>query len=240
VTNAEVELGSEKLKLITAEIALRVARVTLNSAMGMPEAPEYTIEDDTLPFQKYLIAFEEARDRALLNRPGIRAAAALREAAGESLSVARKEHLPTLSANANYNRSGEAYPPDQDTWQVDIRLSVPFFSGFMTTHRVGEAKEKLSALKAREKAARQDVLLDVQKVYLKLQETEERVGVAELTVKQAEENYELAHGRYEAGVGSSIEETKSLVDLSNARMNLVAALADHKTAEAELQKAMGE
>jgi len=31
--------------------------------------------------------------------------------------------------------------------------------------------------------------------------------VAELTVKQAEENYELAHARYEEGVGSPIEET---------------------------------
>ena len=239
VTNAEVELSNAKLNLIHAENALRIARVTLNNAMGVPRAQDYTIED-TLSFQKYAITYENAYDRAFLNRPDIRAAAARRDAAEGSLSLAHKGHLPTLSGSANYTRISGSYPPDQDSWNVGVTLTIPFFSGFLTTHQVGEAKENLSAIKANEEALRQNVLLTIQQAYFKLQEAEERVGVAELTVKQAEENYELAHSRYEEGVGSPIEETNALVNLSNARMNFIGALADYKVAEAELQRAMGE
>lgn len=239
VTNAEVELGNAKLELIRAENGLRIARVTLNNAMGVPDAPDYTIENN-LSFQKYAITFAEAHERAFLNRPDIRSTAAGREAAEESLSLARKGHLPTLSGNAGYERTGEHYPPHEDSWNVGLTLTVPFFTGFLTTHRVGEAKENLSVVKAKEEALRQDVLLKLQQAYLKLLEAEERVGVAELTVKQAEENYELAQGMYEAGLGSPIDETNALVKLSNARTNFVTALADYKVAEAELQRAMGE
>jgi outer membrane protein len=239
VTNAMVELSNAKLNLIRAENALRIARVTLNNAMGVPDAPEYTIED-TLSFQKYTITFEEARDKAFLNRPDIRSAAAKRGGAEESLSLARKGNFPTLSGNANYTRAGETYPPNEDTWNIGVTLTFPLFSGFLTTHQVTEAKENLGAIKANEEALRQNVLLTVQQAYFKLLETEERVGVAELTVTQAQENYELAQGRYEAGAGSSLEETNALVTLSNARTNFIAALADHKAAEAELQRAMGE
>jgi len=239
VTNAEVELGNAKLNLIHAENALQIARVTLNNAMGVPDAPEYTIED-TLSFQKYPITFEEARDRAFQNRPDIGSTAARREAAEASLSLARKGHLPTISGNANYMRAGESYPPEQTNWSVGVTLTVPFFSGFLTTHQVGEAMENLSVIKANEEVLRQNILLTVQQVHLKLLEAEERKGLAELTVNQAEENYKLAQGRYEMGAGSPIEVTDALLKLSNARMNLVAALADHKAAEAELQRAMGE
>jgi len=42
--------------------------VTLNNAMGVPDAPEYTIEDN-LSFQKYEIKFENAVETAYKNRP---------------------------------------------------------------------------------------------------------------------------------------------------------------------------
>ncbi len=240
VTNAEVELNDAKIDLISAEKEFRVARVVLNNAMGVPDPPEYTVED-SLPFQKYVITFEAARDRAFLNRPDIRAATARREAAEQDLSYERKGHFPTLSGNANYTRGGEdIYPHDDDSWTVGVTLTIPLFSGFLTTHQVGEAKENVSVNKAREEALRQNALLNVQEVHLKLLAVEEQVGVAELLVKQAEENYELAHGKYEAGTATRLEETDALVKLSKARMNLVGALADYKVAEAELQRAMGE
>ncbi len=240
VTSAEVDLSNQKLKLIGAENALRIARVNLNNAMGVPEAPDYAIEDDTLPFQKFAISMDEARERAFLNRPDIRSAAAQRLGAEESLSLARKGDYPTISGNAIYTRAGTSYPPDVDNWSVSVMLEVPLFSGFLTRHRVGEAKETLSAKKAGEVAVRQNVILTVQQAYLKMLEAEERVGVTELAARQAQENYELAESRYEAGLGNAIEKTDALVKLSDARTNFVTALADYKVAQAELLRAMGE
>lgn len=239
VTKAEVDLSNARLNLIKAENSLKIARVTLNNAMGMPDAPEYSIED-ALVFQKNTIMYEEARQKAFVNRPDLRSVASQGAALEESISLARKGYLPTLSANAGYTKAGDTYPPDQGSWSAGVTLTFPLFSGFMTDYKVKEARENLSVLKGNEEALRQSILLDVQQAYLNLQAAEESVALAGITVKQAEENYELAKGRYEAGVGSPIEETEALVSLSNARTNHIAALSDYKIAEATLMKAMGE
>lgn len=239
VTKAEVDLSNARLNLIRGENALRIARVTMNNAMGVPDAPEYSIED-SLSFQKNSITFEEARERAFANRPDLRSSSAKIEASEASLSLARKGHLPTLSGSASYTRVDEAYPPEQSGWSAGLTLTFPLFSGFLTSYQIREAKENLNVLKANDESLRQDIVLEVQQAYLSLREAEERVGVAELTVKQAQENYEIARGRYEAGVGSPIEETDALVSLSNAKTNYISALSDYKIAEAALGKAMGE
>jgi TolC family type I secretion outer membrane protein len=239
VTKAEVDLSNARLNLIRAENTLRIGRVTLNNAMGTPDASDYAIQD-TLSFEKNPITLDEARQKAFASRPDLQAVASQREAAEESISLARKGYLPSLSGNANYTKVGETYPPEQSGWSAGVTLTFPLFSGFLTGYQVREAKENLVVLKANEETLRQSVLLDVQQTYLNLQAAEESVAVAELTVKQAEENYEIARGRYQAGVGSPIEETDALVALSNAKVNHIAALSDYKVAEATLIKAMGE
>ncbi|HWR72900.1 MAG TPA: TolC family protein, partial [Nitrospirota bacterium] len=216
-------------------------------AMGMPDAPEYSIED-TLSFAKYVISYEEAVQRAYANRPDLRAQSARTEAADASLALARKGFFPTLSGSANYlwqdaNADPVApshYPFERSGWTAGVTLTFPLFSGFLTSYQVSEAKENLNASKANEESLRQEALLDVQRSYLNLGEAEERVGVAELSVRQAEESYEIAKGRYEAGVGNIIEETDALVALRNAKLGLISAQADYKVAEAALKRAMGE
>ncbi|MBI5039191.1 MAG: TolC family protein, partial [Nitrospirae bacterium] len=92
---------------------------------------------------------------------------------------------------------------------------------------------------ANEELLRQNVFLEVQQSFLNLKEAEERIPAAELTVKQAEENFEIANGRYTAGVGNPIEVTDAEVALSNARRDYIQALYDYKIAQASLGKAMG-
>ena len=59
------------------------------------------------------------------------------------------------------------------------------------------------------------------------------------TVDQAKENYELASGRYQVGVGSPLEITDAEVLLANARANYIQAVYTYKTSEARIEKAMG-
>lgn len=237
VTKAEVDLSNARLNLIKAENALRISRVTLNNAMGVPDAPEYTIED-ILFFQKYKITFEDAIKRAYNNRPDLLSLIAKERAAKESIEFAKKDYYPILSGNANYNWAGEKFPLEEG-WNVGATLTFPIFSGFLTKYQVEESKANLNVLKANEESLRQGIFLDIQQAYLNLQEAEERISTAELTVKQAEENLELANGRYTAGVGNPIEVTDAQVAYSNAKTAYIQALYDYKVARASLEKAMG-
>jgi outer membrane protein len=65
------------------------------------------------------------------------------------------------------------------------------------------------------------------------------VHTGELIVHQAEENYELAAGRYNAGVDNPIELADAEVTLVNARTSHIQALYDSRLARTGIERAIG-
>jgi len=239
VIKAEVDLSNARLSLINAENALKIAWITLNNAMGLPDAPEYAIEDN-LSFHQYGVALEEATKRAFENRPEIRSLAAKREAAEESVGLARTGYYPVLTGSASYNRAGRNRDLTLDHgWSAGVLLTVPLFSGFLTSHQVAEARSNVYTLRANEEALRQQVLLEVRQSYLNLQAAEASIATTELAAQQAQENLDLANGRYAAGVGSPIEVSDAFATYVAAQANHTSALANYKIAQASIEKAMG-
>jgi outer membrane protein len=237
VTKAEADLSNAKLNLIKAENALRLAVVALNNAIGVPDAPEYIIEDN-LSFKKYTITFEDALSKAYQSRPDLQSIVAKRQAAEKSIDLAKTGYYPVLTGNAAYNWAGESFPLDHG-WEVGAAISFPVFNGSLTKYQVEEAKANLNVLRANEESLRQSIFSDVQQAYLNLKQAEESIPTAELGVKQAEENFEIANGRYAAGVGNPIEVTDAEVLLSNAKLSYIQALYNYKVSQASLEKAMG-
>ncbi len=237
VTKAEVDLSNSTLNLIKAENSIKTAFADLNNAMGVPDAPEYRIEDN-LSFEKYPVTFEDALSQAYRNRPDLRAAIAKTEAAEVSVGLARKDYYPVLTGNAGYNWTGEDFPLDRE-WNAGATVSLPIFSGFLTAHQVAEAVANLNVSKAQESALRQAVQVEVQKAYIALQEAQDRISTAELAARQAAENLDLAVGRYEVGVGSPVEVTDAQAAYTNAMTAHIQALYDYKVAQASMEKAMG-
>ena len=83
------------------------------------------------------------------------------------------------------------------------------------------------------------MFLEVQQAYLTLRAAEEAIPTAKLGVEQAQENLDIANGRYAAGVGNPIEVTDAEVSLANARLAHIQTLYADKVAQANLEKAMG-
>jgi len=238
VTRAEVDLSNSKLNLIKAENALRLAKVSLNNAIGLSYAPEYRIEDN-LDFAKYTLPLEQAIEKAYDNRADLQSLFAKKKAAEESIELAKKGYYPTLSGSASYTWVNEDMS-SQKGWKVGASFTIPLFSGFLTTYQVQEYEANLKVLNANDELLRQSILLDIQQAYLNLREAEERISNTQLTVKQAQENLDLVNGRYMAGIGNPIEVTDAQVSYSNAKTSYNQALYDYKIAQASIVKAMGE
>lgn len=238
VIKAEVDVSNAKLNLIKVGNDYRIAVVNLNNAMGIPSAPEYTLHEN-LVFDRYEITFEEALARAYENRPDVKSAVAKRQAAETSIDAAKSNFYPFLTGNAGYNWSGGRIDQMEHSWNVGAALSFPIFSGFLTKYQVSEAKANLDVQKANEESLKQTVFLEVQQAYLILRAAEEAIPTAKLGVEQAQENLDIANGRYSAGVGNPIEVTDAEVSLANARLNYIQSLYADKVAQAALEKAMG-
>lgn len=237
VTKAEVDLSNAILNRIRAENALRIARVNLNNAMGIPDIPEYVIDETLLP-ETYAIDLPAALEKAYAVRPDLQSVKKQVEAAEAAVNLAKKGYYPYLTGNAGYGFGGGDFPLGEG-WNVGAALNVPVFNGLETRYSVEEARASLDVVKAQEQTLLQQIRLEVEEAFSNLREAEERTVAAQMAVRQAEENVELATGRYDAGVGNPIEVTDALVSLSNARTNYIAALTDARIARAELDKATG-
>lgn len=239
VTNAEVTLTNAQLDLIRARNLVEVTRVTLANAMGVPDQPIGDLEE-LLTFEKMEVTEEQALKEGLAARPDLQSLAAQRQASEASVRSAQRTNFPVLSATANYGYyGGESNFPLAYNWDAGMSLTLPIFSGFLIQSQVAQARANLMVAGANEESIRQDVILDVHRSFSTLVETEERVKTSEVVVRQAQENLDLANGRFQAGIGTSIEQTDAQVLLANAKTTRIQALFDYRVAAAALEKAMG-
>jgi len=237
VTKAEVDLSNAKLNLIRSENGVRLARVALNAAMGFSQAPGYEVKD-SLDFTPFPVPLADAVEQAYARRPELKTLLLKKKAAEQAVLLAGKGDSPFLGGTAGASYGGEKFPLDEG-WNVGLTLSVPVFNGNKTRYEVGEAEANLAVIAANENALRQAIYKEVQQGYLTLREAEERIQASRLIVRQAEENYGIASGRYEAGVGNPVEVADADVSLAGAKTNHVEALYDYKIAQAAIEKAIG-
>lgn len=239
VTKAEVDMANAELALIQARTNLKVAQVTLNNAMGLKETLVFPIED-TLAVSPPPIPLEEILSAALRQRPEILQLQAQQRAQEATVRLNRAGYYPILSGSAQYLlRSHHIDPELYWDWFLGTTLSVPIFSGFSTPAQVAEARATLRNLQAQEENLKLNIRLEAEQAFLGLQLADEQIRTTEKAVGHAKENFDLATGRYQVGVGSPLEVTDAEVQLANARANYITALYNYKVAEARIEKAMG-
>lgn len=238
VTTAEVNLNNAKLNLIKGENALKTAYYNLTNVMGVyDQNPSFTlVKKDTIP--EYNITIDEALKEAQKNRPDLLSMQLKLENAKQNVNLAKTGYAPSLTANGSYGWSGQDFPL-YDRWSVGAGVSVPIFNGLSTYNQVKESKNNMQVAYANLTAKEQAILLDVKTCYFNFEEAKTRIPLTELSRKQAQENYDLAVGRYKVGVGNYIEVKDAEITLSNAKLSYIAAVFDYNLAIANLERAMG-
>jgi outer membrane protein len=239
VTKAEVDLANAQLALIQANNNFAVAQVTLNNAIGFTQSLTFPVED-ILGFIPREHQLEDIVKTAYDQRPEILQIKAKQRSQEAAVNLARSSYYPILSGNAQYLMRGSHMPNDM-TWDMFFGaiLTIPIFSGFSSPNQVAEQQANLRNLISQEEALKLNIRLEAEQAYLSQKQSAEQVRVTEKAVGHAQENYELASGRYQVGVGSPLEITDAEVQLANAKANYIQALYNYKVAEAKIERAMG-
>lgn len=237
VTRSEVALAQAELDQLSARNNATVAAETLRNALGLDAPLDFDIADE-LEHRAVVLDEPEAIAAAYESRSDLQSVLAQQRAAEQDVSQFRREHFPTISADASYGYSNSEFPLD-DNWVVGASVNVPIFSGGLTEGRVAEARANLRGLKADERTLRQQLGLEVRRSLLDVQRASQSIDVSERAAKQAAENLELAEGRYETGVGNVIELTDAQTQRASAEADRVSALYDYQVAVAALEQAIG-
>ncbi len=237
VTQAQVQVSTAELDVVTARNNVALGQETLRTAMGLRDFADFVLVDAPA-HQPVALDDAEIVQQAYRSRPELHSLQAQQQAATQRVSSLRKQMLPSISGNAQYNWTGRAHPLPEG-WIIGATLTVPLFDDILTVAQVGEAQATLRGLEAQEEDLRQQVTLDVRRAMLEMRRAEQSIRLSEQIVIQARENLELAEGRYSAGVGNIIEVTDAQVSFSSARANRIQAVYSYKTALAQLERALG-
>jgi outer membrane protein len=176
----------------------------------------------------------EAGDR----RPEIAVIKDLIKATQALLKSSEAVHWPSITANAAGSLENNEFPL-QDYWQMGVNISWPLFTGFRIQGKIAEFRAEVDKLTARLKQAELQVLNEVSVAYLGLNASIEAIVTSEQAVKQAQENMDLADGRYRNGVGNAIEYSDAELALTQAKSNLVLTAYQYHQQVAELDHAVG-
>jgi outer membrane protein len=238
VTRAEVDVARDRQNLITVRYRLQNSRVDLERILGGPPTPgpyrlaEVTERPERPPRLEPLI------DEALAVRPEVLRFQAQVKAAEGQLRAAVGRNWPSIDGIGGYNYSNTEFPLENN-WQVGVQMSWPIFTGFRTQGEVNEAKSLVKQAQAELERERLQVTQQVSQAYLRLGEAEESIATARVALRQAQENLDLADGRYRSGVGDAIEFSDAQVSLTRAKSDLVSASYEYLQAQAELERALG-
>ena len=148
-------------------------------------------------------------------------------------------YLPTLTASGSYNWNKLDHISTFENSSYQLGLTVPIFQGFATDAQVGQARAAALSAKYRVEDAKLNVLNDVASAYLSVQDAKARTVALEVSVRKAQENLDIALGRYEAGVGNIIDVTDAQVLLTTAKTDKAQAYYDYHLAYSKLLRNTG-
>ena len=242
VTRAEVDVANAQVALIQAKNAERLARVALNTAMGI-DVNTATEVKDILSVEPYRMVEGQLIPEALRQRPEYHRINALVTAADASIRQAFRNFFPDISGVGSYGGTfrNPKSPTDDlaETWQLGLQLNWSIFDGGNKVARYQEANKNVEAARSRVQAIELSISQEVVQADLNVHETQERTQAAKKAVESAQENFRLARGRFDAGVGTIIELTDAQLALTQAQSTEAQALTDYRIAVSRLERALG-
>jgi outer membrane protein TolC len=242
VVRSEVDVANAQVALIQARNAVSLARVALNTAMGITvDAP--TEVEDILAYEPYPVDQSQLIPEALRQRPEYRRVNAVVTSAEASVRQAFRDFFPDISGQGQYGGTfrDPRRPVDDlaETWQLGVTLNWTIFDGGNKIARYEETKNTVESGRSQVKALELSVSQEVVQAGLNLNAAREQIDAAKKAVESAQENYRLARGRFDAGVGTIIELTDAQLALTQAEATYAQALANYRIDIAQLERALG-
>ena len=238
VLRAQVQMQTQRQRVIAAESDFEKAKLQLARAIGLPLGQAFTLTDK-MPYAPMPVpSIDVVLGRALESRPDFLAAKSRVEAAQATLRGANDALLPSLHFDADYGAIGQSYAAAHGTYTLAATIRVPVFDGNTKARRVeaGSAlrqrEAELADIRGRVEYEVRAALLDLRAADLQLQASTTNVQLAEAELTQARD-------RFGAGVASNLEITQAQEAVAAASEQYISSLYSHNFAKASLARALG-
>lgn len=203
---AEAELSQSRADLISATNNLRLLKVILARAAGLPS----TVYQITGPGEKEMFFeggnLDELKKTGLENRAELKSLAIQKQIAEDMVSVSRSAYWPTLAAEGTFLKmEQDPSSPYKESFSLALKLNFTLYDGGL---RDAEVKQSLSQKRQAELAVEslsKQIAVETEQAYLELLTHQSVLKSLQDQLEFARENYNAVSKQFQYGLADSVD-----------------------------------
>ncbi len=246
VLKVQVQLSSIRLRQIEAQNAVRLARISLNNLLDLPLRTEVKLRSEVEYEMREFADVDALIMEAKVERSEMKMMESKIEAGRAGVKIAHAGWFPGLYLTGNYYyarpnpRIMPAEDEFHDTWDIGVSLTFDIWNWGRTVYQTRKAKAELAQIEDTFSRIEDGIELEVTNNYLAFIEARDKAAIAEESVKQAGENYQVTNNEFKVGMALNSDLLDAEVALLRAKVEHTQILVDYELAKARLLKSIGE
>ncbi|MEL6133741.1 MAG: TolC family protein [Bacteroidota bacterium] len=244
VLNARVDVSTDSINLLNANLNIENARKDLNFLMGTEIDRRYEVNTE-LELNPDL-NMDELETSALSSNTSLKVADYGRKVAELNLRVAQRARYPSVNVSGNYAYNYSTNFPfaqtlDQATFGFagNGSISIPIFQGNQLSRNIQNAEVGIASSRSQYKQTEQQVIRDLQKSYATYINNLGILRLSETSVAAAQANFNRTKEAFELGQSTNIAFREAQLNLLRAENQLNNVKFDVKSSEIDLLRLSG-
>lgn len=241
---AEARHSEILLEQVESRNKLKTARLELKRLIGIPVGSDiqlnYPVEHVEAPLSK-----EDLMDHVLSSRPELLSVSKQVEARDATVLASQSGNLPNIDLVARYiyARPNQYFFAEQDqfraTWEAGVSMRWNLWSGGKRIYATRQAVARLEGTEAELADLKEQLVMEVEKLYLELERAAEATRASAAHVDSAREAFQVTNIQFDEGMVLSAQVLDAEQALRRASFLFARAMADHEVAHAALLNIMG-
>ncbi|HSO85330.1 MAG TPA: TolC family protein [Draconibacterium sp.] len=236
----QAQLAREELQLVNDKNVVQLAYLALFQFLELPIAESFTIEKPVLPEIKANLSMANSIDvfnNAMNARPEIQAAQLRVKSAEKDLEIAKGNHYPSLTFNANYyNLYNNKYTDingedilfkdqlkNNGRSSLGLTLGIPIFNRFQVKNGISNAELQISDYQFRLQTASNVLRKDIEQAYTNALASLNRYISTEKAVESMQEAFRYVEEKFNVGMVNSVDYNLQKNQLTAAQSQLLQA-----------------
>jgi len=238
VNKADIAVEQAKLELLRARNGLQSARSSLRDVLGLALDAPMALRP-TEQIEAFDLELEACVSTAFVERPGLRASLLRSQAARRGVRLAKSAYIPSVGASVSYAIEDTDLTESEDTVTFGLQWSWDLWDWGRRGAAVRGAQAGERAARLAYENARNQVALEVERLWLSVEVARKNIDVARKDWDYAVENVRVSREQYEAGTLLITDLLDDQTALNDARIAYYVAIYDHAIELADLHRALG-
>ena len=229
-----------KQTILMQNLRVRDLTFQLNYLLGLPLNTQLKLSEDLSAASASISPREECVRIAREQSPEIRAAQQAVEKAKAGLAAAKDAYIPDVTAFARYSYQSGIPFLVHNFGTFGVIFTYELFDGGRRNAQIDESRTMLSQAEVSLAKAKEEVTVQVEIAYDKVEQMQNFIAVAEEVLKTRAEAALVADRKFEQNAALASARAEAAAKTSSAKASLLEANLGLSLAQGELRRAMGE